>query len=181
MIRAILTALLVTGIGYLASACHSDGLYDPCPMSNSIQEACEQVPGEGAECASDAECENGLTCVEGRCADGTAYTCVVAEHPFCLEEICASWEGSEAVCTRACDSDGDCPGADQCKAHNGLKFCVEADKLAEWSPFDQTPRVADGEACGQGVPCEGTSECCPEDTDKAGICAPVGTCGASEP
>lgn len=177
MNRATQSALLTIAAALLCAACHSDGLYDPCPLSNSITEACDQVPGEGLACTSDAECEEGLSCVEGRCADGTAYTCVVAEHPFCLEEICASWEGAEALCTRACENDDDCPGLDRCKAHNGIQFCVPADLLSDWSPFEQTQLLTEGEACGQGVPCDGANECCPAGSEKAGFCAAAGTCG----
>ena len=176
-IRALLSVFILGTSVLSLGACHSDGLYDPCPLSNSIMDACAQVPGEGAQCTSDEECDAGLSCVEGQCADGSAYTCVVAEHPFCLEQICASWQGAEAVCTRPCVIDDDCPGTDQCKSHNNLRFCVAAETLVEWSPFDQTPLLNDGEACGFGVPCNGSSECCPEGSDQAGICAPIGSCG----
>ena len=160
----------------LASACHSDGLYDPCPMSNSILDACAQVVGEGTTCQSDAECLDGLTCVGGTCADGTAYTCVVAEHPFCLEEICASWQGGEAVCTRACVSDDECPGEGRCMAHNDLKFCVDSSQLVDWSPFEQPGPLEDGESCGGERPCQSGSECCPDGSAQALRCAPVGSC-----
>ena len=181
MFRATISALLMLSTALFAVACHSDGLYAECPLSNSILDACEQVPGEGASCATAADCPEGLSCAAGQCTDGTAYTCVVAEHPFCLEQICASWEGAESVCTRACTGDDDCPGEDKCMSHNALRFCVASEQLSDWSPFDQTELVDNGEACGVGIPCISASECCAEGTQYAGVCAPRGTCGELAP
>lgn len=80
--------------------CAPDPLFMDCPLSNSINASCE------------AE------------ADGIVYTCVVAEHPTCLESICASWQGGPAECTQACGSDADCPSEASCQSHLGLSFCV---------------------------------------------------------
>lgn len=181
ILRATISALLLLSGAFSAAACHSDGLYAPCPLSNSILDACSQTSGEGEACATAADCPEGLSCTEGQCTDGTAYTCVVAEHPFCLEQICASWEGAASVCTRACATDDECPGDDKCMAHNALRFCVSSDQLSEWSPFDQTELLTDGEACGTGIPCIAESECCAEGTEFAGICVPRGACGEVAP
>jgi hypothetical protein len=181
MFRPTISALLILSGALFAVACHSDGLYAPCPLSNSILDACAQAPGEGAVCTTAAECSEGLSCAAGQCTDGTAYTCVVAEHPFCLDQICASWEGTEPVCTRACVIDDDCPGADKCMAHNSLRFCVVSEQLPEWSPFDQAELLNNGDACGTGIPCVSESECCPEATEYAGLCVPRGDCGEVAP
>ena len=116
-----LVALLMLGV----TACHSDGLYDPCPLSKSIVAACSDAAQEGLSCTSSDDCGQGLSCVDGQCSDGTAFTCVVAEHPFCLEEICASWQGAPSVCTRECAIDDDCPGEGRCVQHQSLRFCVD--------------------------------------------------------
>ncbi len=85
------------------SGCPDDNLYTACPLSNSIIEACANA------------------------GDGVEYNCVVAEHPYCLEEICASWQGSDSFCTRSCVIDDDCPGTATCESHLDIKFCVPED------------------------------------------------------
>jgi hypothetical protein len=85
----------------LATGCDPDPLWLDCPLSESIQ----------AACASEAE--------------STSFTCVVEKHPFCLQEVCASWEGQTSVCTQRCTIDADCPSGSQCKVHLDLQFCVQ--------------------------------------------------------
>ncbi|MGM0574155.1 MAG: hypothetical protein ACQEXJ_00280 [Myxococcota bacterium] len=91
-------------------ACADDPLYTDCPLSNSIEAACA---------------EEGET---------TNFTCVVEQHPYCNESICASWEGSSAFCTRACQADTECPTGSACRETDGqegtIKFCVP-DTVAE--------------------------------------------------
>ncbi len=103
---ALLGLLLSLATIATASACDPDPLFEPCPLSNSIQQAC------AAEAAD------------------TLYSCVVADHPFCLEGICASWLGQPSICTKACTSDTDCPEGSQCRAHLDLQFCVLDEDLA---------------------------------------------------
>ena len=86
---------LATGPG-----CAPDPMFMECPLSNSIV----------AECQTDE--------------DTILFTCVVAEHPYCLDSICASWQGSPAECTQSCQSDGDCPAGSTCQTHLNLSFCV---------------------------------------------------------
>jgi hypothetical protein len=83
------------------SACDEPKLYGECPFSKSIDATCEST------------------------ATNTSITCVVAEHPFCLENVCASWRGSSTFCTRACTVDADCPELSTCQTSLDLSFCVE--------------------------------------------------------
>ncbi len=76
------------------------GPFEPCPLSQSILNAC----------AEDAE--------------GTVITCVVARHPMCAEGVCASWEGSDSFCSQVCDTHADCPAGSSCLDHLELSFCV---------------------------------------------------------
>lgn len=158
--------------------CHSDGLYDSCPLSKSIVDACNKVAFEGTPCETESDCEGELFCLDGVCSDGTAYTCVVAEHPFCLEEICASWQGAPAVCTRACTSDDDCPGTGSCVKHQDLRFCVDGIATGEGGVFEELtsgsagggtpPTCADGQwACGDGT-CIASGQVCDQASDCAG-------------
>ncbi len=174
--HALISACGLAACLTFLAGCHSDGLYSECPLSNSIIEACSQLPGEGVVCGTDADCLTGLTCVDGACADSTMMTCVVEEHPFCLEQICASWQGAPSVCTRACEIDDDCPGTGRCMAHTDIMFCVEPEYLADWSPFEQSTPTKEGTACGDGLACAAESECCPEGSALAATCAPEGTC-----
>ncbi len=116
-----------------ASACDPDPLFEPCPLSHSIQQAC----------AAEAE--------------DTLYSCVVADHPFCLEGICASWLGQPAVCTKACASDADCPEGTQCKAHLDLHFCVLDEDLEATASQGGGGQVAPGGA-DAGATDAGTSD-----------------------
>ena len=94
----------IAGVALLWSlvgvGCAPDPLFMECPLSNSIV----------AECKTDA--------------DSILFTCVVAEHPYCLESICASWQGGPAECTQACQSDGECPAGSSCQTHLDMSFCV---------------------------------------------------------
>lgn len=99
--------LLATGAMMLVApalgACAEDDLFSDCPLSNSIQETCES--GQAS----------------------TDLTCVVAEHPFCNEKICARYKGSAPFCSRSCSGDADCPGGSGCATVEklGLSFCVQ--------------------------------------------------------
>ncbi len=113
---------VLAGLALLAGVlpfCQSQSLFEPCPLSNSIAEACHAKKGSN-----------------------TIYTCVVADHPFCNEKICASWEGHEARCTKACQADKDCPSGSTCQSYLNMKFCVrDADRAGSAgasSPADAT-------------------------------------------
>ncbi len=86
-------------------ACSPDPLFMSCPFSASIH----------ASCAASG--------------DSTVFTCVVEEHPYCLESICASWQGAEAVCTKACTADAGCPSGSRCQTHLSSSFCVQESHL----------------------------------------------------
>ena len=83
------------------TACDEPQLYGDCPFSNRIVATCDST------------------------VTNTNITCVVAEHPYCLESVCASWQGSTTFCSRACTSDAQCPEASTCRTSLDLSFCVE--------------------------------------------------------
>ena len=98
------------------SACETEPLFIDCPLSPSIKTACE---------------------MEQEQTDEAELTCVVAEHPYCLESICASWRGSDPFCSRACEQDADCPADASCQEHLGALFCVPSS--VEVTPDPLTP------------------------------------------
>ena len=89
----------------LTPGCADEEVFIDCPFSNSIEESCTSLD------------------------ETVAFTCVVESHPFCLEEICASWEGSRSFSTEACEADVDCPAESTCKQSLGLKFCVPDEEI----------------------------------------------------
>jgi|GEM_PF-2569890 len=107
--------LLGCALALSVSACDPEPLYEGCPLSSRIQAVCDEQ-NQGKD----------------------DYTCVVREHPWCLEDICASYQDQPSVCTRACESDADCPSSPVavCRADDiltvtaadgtttPLKFCV---------------------------------------------------------
>ena len=95
-----LIALLLLSLSAAIGGCADEEVFIDCPFSNSIETSCSSLD------------------------ETVAFTCVVESHPFCLEEICASWEGSRSFCTQACELDVDCPAESTCKASLNLKFCV---------------------------------------------------------
>jgi hypothetical protein len=97
--KNILGVILISALG-LTTGCAPDPLFMECPLSNSIT----------------AECEAS--------ADSIVFTCVVAEHPYCLESVCASWQGSPAECTQTCQADSDCPTGSSCQSHLNMSLCV---------------------------------------------------------
>ena len=92
----MLFLVLATGI----TGCADEEVFIDCPFSNSIEASCSSLD------------------------DTVAFTCVVESHPFCLDEICASWEGSRSFCTQPCEVDADCPAESTCKDSLNLSFCV---------------------------------------------------------
>ncbi len=95
--------LTIGTLGALGVAgCEDPADFESCPLSQSIVEACQ--------------------------ADDTnsVLTCVVGDHPMCEESICASWEGSEPFCSRACQTVADCPADSTCEQHLGTQLCVPA-------------------------------------------------------
>jgi hypothetical protein len=98
--RVLNIVVMVLFGGMVGQGCDPDPLFMDCPLSNSIK----------ASCATESE--------------SIVYTCVVAEHPYCLESICASWQGGPSECTLGCAGDSDCPAGSSCQSHLDLKFCV---------------------------------------------------------
>lgn len=105
------TILLLASLALLAltsglGACADEELFIDCPFSNSIETSCSSLD------------------------DTVAFTCVVESHPFCLDEICASWEGSRSFCTQPCEVDADCPAESICKDSLSLSFCVPNEEIS---------------------------------------------------
>lgn len=82
------------------AGCSADDLFTSCPLSASIEAACE------ADQAT------------------TTYTCVVEEHPLCNEQVCAAWGDSEPFCSRKCDDDDGCPAGSVCESYLTFGVCV---------------------------------------------------------
>ena len=84
-LNRMMTTRLAVGLGLAlaltATACDPDPLYMECNLSSSILDACE---------ARD---------------DDDDFTCVVKEHPTCLENICASYQDQPSICTKSCNED----------------------------------------------------------------------------
>ena len=99
-VRAGLLGVLACLAALSASGCAEDALFEACPLSNSITEACA---------SEDA---------------GSDFNCVVLDHPSCLEQVCASWRNSEAFCTRLCTAETDCPAGSTCTDYLDTAFCV---------------------------------------------------------
>ena len=97
---------LVAACALTLAGCADEEVFIDCPFSNSIEASCSSYD------------------------DTVAFTCVVESHPFCLEEICASWEGSRSFCTQPCEVDVDCPADSACKQSLDLKFCVPNAEIA---------------------------------------------------
>jgi len=95
-----LFGLLFLSVAAGISGCADEEVFIDCPFSNSIESSCSSLD------------------------DTVAFTCVVESHPFCLDEICASWEGSRSFCTQRCEVDVDCPAESTCKESLSLSFCV---------------------------------------------------------
>jgi hypothetical protein len=79
-------------------ACGDDNMFSPCPFSNSIEESCSE--------------------------DTAKYTCVVAAHPYCDEQVCLSWLESAPFCTQVCQADTDCPSGSTCRDYLEDSYCV---------------------------------------------------------
>jgi hypothetical protein len=103
-------------VGVLAlGGCADENLFSTCPLSKSITETCAEQAGDQA-----------------------TFTCVVADHPYCNQSICASWLGSATFCTRSCSSNGDCegtPSPSTCEVH----LAGEAEELHFCVPDNQKP------------------------------------------
>jgi hypothetical protein len=101
-----LLILTILFVGFATSSCADEETFIDCPFSNSIEESCTSY-------------------------DATvAFTCVVESHPFCPDQICASWEGSRSFCSQACTDDVDCPEASTCRTSLSLSFCVPDEELS---------------------------------------------------
>jgi hypothetical protein len=104
-ISRTLTILVAIGIGFTVIGCDPEPPFGTCPLSATILEVCEEE-------ATDA-----------------VFSCVVASHPVCLDEVCASWQGSEPFCTLMCEDDVQCPEGSTCETYLDDRFCVPADRL----------------------------------------------------
>ncbi len=88
------------------AGCSAEDIGDPCPLSEAIEAACQEEQ------------------------DTTTYTCVVAEHPSCNEQVCAAWGSAEPFCSRTCETDAECPGSYTCEDYLTFGVCVSEEALA---------------------------------------------------
>ena len=104
-----LAVSLTVALALFAPGCDPDPLYMECNLSSSILDACEAR------------------------GDDDDFTCVVKEHPTCLQDICASYQDQPSICTKSCTEDADC-------GTNPAAVCY-TDKLLKVSASDgsQTP------------------------------------------
>lgn len=94
----VLAALFATGSG----CDDEEPFFRSCPLSTSIVEVCKEDQ------------------------PNTELTCVVTEHPMCVEGVCAAWEGSGTFCSRTCTGTSECPPDSSCLPYleGGLSICV---------------------------------------------------------
>jgi len=126
------------------------------------------IPIEGLEqpegCTSDADCPEGLTCLDGACVDTQVYCrtdadcpagmlcaeglCVVPEGPGAAGDLCAPALGCQAglECLLFDETHGYCAGTCDCSAGSGC----EAPAECMWT---------DGQSCWCGYACAVTSDC----------------------
>lgn len=103
----VLTAILGTlgvsaGLAFGAGCDDEEPFFKSCPLSTSIVELCrEDQPN-------------------------TELTCLVTQHPMCVEGVCATWEGSGTFCSRTCTDTADCPPESACLPYldGSLSICV---------------------------------------------------------
>jgi hypothetical protein len=80
----------------LLAGCPEDPMFDDCYFDLAIEQMCSTATK--------------LSC--------TKFSCVVEEHPQCVEGICLSFEGSTPRCTHSCDPDSDdCPKGSTCREY----------------------------------------------------------------
>ena len=100
--------MLVAGLMSGVVGC-GDDLYDPCELDASSEDVFVR------ECAQDTG----------------NRSCSVEGFLQCQTRICARYEGSDAFCTVACQSDADCP-AGQCREfvlQTGRRYCVRNEDI----------------------------------------------------
>lgn len=126
--RLPVLSLLVLSVSVLCTACVEDETFQYCPFDPCLWKQCSEDPG-GAE------------------GTRVAYSCAVAQHPQCPEDVCLRFEGSGPFCTKTCDpalSDADCPDGSRCiqylgatAAADAVYYCVPpTEQLPEADPDD---------------------------------------------
>lgn len=103
MTKRAFLMIVSSAVALALSACDPDPAFMECPLSTRILQVCAEQ-NEGSD----------------------TFTCVVEDHPFCLERTCASWEGQPSLCTRVCTSNDQCDVGSQCVTDDVLKlsFCI---------------------------------------------------------
>lgn len=128
--RLPVMSLLLLSVSVVFAACVEEETFQYCPFDPCLWEQCSEDPGG----------------VEGT---RVAYSCAVADHPQCPDDVCLRFEGSGPFCTNVCDptlNDADCPEGSSCVQYLGavggaeaVHYCVPAaDDLPEPDPADQS-------------------------------------------
>jgi hypothetical protein len=105
----------VIGLGVVLAAvagCETQADYAPCGLD-------EEITSQGI-CTNDGSANAGTT------------SCVVKEHPHCMQSICLSYFGTPPFCSLGCSSDGDCPGSATCWSFSEQeRYCVPKSREAQ--------------------------------------------------
>jgi len=101
----ILTALLLPALGLLASGCENS-FGQPCtvPKTEQFRRACSPTPDDGEE-------ETGENDVQME----SKASCAIKNYAGCGTFICLVYQGSDAYCSEACQTNADCPGSSLCR------------------------------------------------------------------
>lgn len=108
-------ALLALPGWVLLSACETQELYVACKLDPEVtkKDICAGKSGPTADTSS----------------------CVVTQHPHCDQNICLSYFGGDAFCTRTCTTNADCPDgecwtyADASGTTPAKQYCVPTSKI----------------------------------------------------
>jgi hypothetical protein len=84
-------------------------------------------------------------------------SCVVTDHPQCPDDVCMSWEGSDAFCTYGCTKDADCPAGAGCFLYST--------RVVDGAPKEQRYCIQDS-----ANPCTTSADCPSDMTCAAGAC-----------
>lgn len=86
--------LTLLGSVLLLSACDDD-FGARCDLPSVVEEACQQQGSKGGGMVSH-------------------FNCFMKENLDCSSKICVIYQDSEPFCSKACKTDGDCPGDARC-------------------------------------------------------------------
>lgn len=151
-----IVALPVASLAVVAtlSACESKQDFEACAMTTKMKADCKAAILEGSEQCRESE----VYCFD---------SCIVRDHPQCLDGPCVMYEGRtiqervvfdvDPVCTMSCHGVA-CPSGSACRQISSLKVSCSTDedcaKSGPWSVCEEN------RACeGSGLACETAADC----------------------